>query len=152
MEKVFITNRPSQTRKLGAVFAKEVLGRRDFSVGGGKRAIVIGLAGDLGSGKTTFLQGFARGLGIKEKILSPTFVLMKKFPINRERFFYHMDCYRIQKPKDILALNFKEIVADHRNVIVIEWADLIKKILPRGSVWIKFEFINNTKRKIAVLK
>ncbi len=74
----YITNSPSQTKKLGEKFAKEVLGIKPD-----KTAFVIGLKGELGGGKTCFLQGFAKGLGIKEKILSPTFVILKRFKITK---------------------------------------------------------------------
>ena len=134
------TTSPIQTKKMGEILAKEIL-RAQHS----KRARIIGLVGDLGGGKTTFLQGFARGLGIKEKITSPTFVIMKRF-----RNFYHIDCYRIKKPKELLDLGFKKIISDPQNIVAIEWADRIKKILPRGTIWINFEFIDSKTRKIVV--
>ena len=116
-------------------------------------AIVLGLQGDLGAGKTTFLQGFAKGLGIKEKILSPTFVIYKKFKINivpkNERsfifwhkYFYHFDCYRINKPEEILELGFREIVSNPKNIVAIEWSKRIKKLLPKNLILIKFRFID----------
>jgi len=113
----------------------------------------------LGGGKTTFLQGFAKKLGIKEKILSPTFVIMRKFKIrenscpNSCKFvgFYHIDCYRIEKPKEILDLGFREIIQDPQNIMAIEWAEKIKKILPKNTLWINFKFISQAKREITVI-
>ena len=105
--------------------------------------------GDLGGGKTTFLQGFARGLGIKERVLSPTFVLMRKFPIPK-RSFIHIDCYRIKKAGELLDLGFKELISDHRNIVAIEWSDRIKRIMPKSSLLIKFEFIDKATRKIVI--
>jgi len=136
---------------MGRKIAQEIL-KRPLD----KKAIVIGLIGDLGGGKTTFLQGFAKGLRIKNKILSPTFVLMKKFKIrenshsNSYKFatFYHLDCYRIKKPKEILGIGFEEIIKNPHNIVVIEWADRIKKILPKESLIIRFKFINQNTRKI----
>jgi len=151
----YLTTTPSQTKKLGEVLAKEIL-RTKIK----KTAFVIGLEGDLGGGKTTFLQGFARGLGVKQKILSPTFVILKKFKIPRKkavhyllsavRWFYHIDCYRIQKPKEILDLGFKEIISNPKNIVTIEWADRIRKILPKNSIILKLEFIGQNKRKIKI--
>ena len=136
-----------------------------------KGALVIGLEGDLGGGKTTFVQGFAKGLGIKEKILSPTFVILRRFRIpkkfqvsrfppatlersdgGRGRFheFYHIDCYRIEKPQELLDLGFKEIVSDPKNILIIEWAEKVKKILPKDTITLKFEFINEKTRKIVL--
>ncbi|MBZ9578169.1 tRNA (adenosine(37)-N6)-threonylcarbamoyltransferase complex ATPase subunit type 1 TsaE [Patescibacteria group bacterium] len=138
MKKENITSGPIQTKKLGEKFAKEILKKKSK-----KKAFVVGLEGELGGGKTTFLQGLAKGLGIKEKILSPTFVIMKK--ING---FYHIDCYRVERPKELLVLGFKEIISNPKNIIVIEWADRIRKIMPKDTLWIKFDFIDRRKRKI----
>ena len=140
MEREFISSSPAKTKKLGQKLAQEILKKKPE-----KRAFVIGLAGELGGGKTTFLQGFAKGLGIREKILSPTFVIMRRF-----NNFYHIDCYRIKKPKELLDLGFKEIISNPKNIIAIEWADKIKKILPKNTLWLKFEFINEKTRKITI--
>jgi len=160
----YLTVNPSQTRKLGEILAKEVLKTKPLR----EKAFVFGLEGGLGGGKTTFIQGFAKGLGIKNKILSPTFVIIKKFPISNKRArldprrgregrgrgvvqfsnFYHIDCYRIKKPKEVLALGFKEVISNPKNIVAIEWADHIRKILPKDALKLKFEFINQNKRKI----
>ena len=144
MKKEYLTHNSFQTKKLGEILAKEIL-KTPL-----KRNLIIGLEGDLGGGKTTFLQGFAKGLGIKEKILSPSFVLMKKFKINHRffKFFYHIDCYRFQKPKEILNLGIKNVFANPRNLVAIEWADRIQKIIPEKAVWIRFLFEDKNKRKI----
>ena len=141
----FITNSPRQTKKLGRQFAEKILKRKL-----GEKAFVIGLLGDLGGGKTAFLQGFAKGLGIKEKITSPTFVIMKKFGIKNPNFkiFCHIDCYRTKKAAEISDLGFKEIISSNRNIVAVEWADKIKKILPDDAAILKFEFINEKTRKI----
>jgi len=149
MKKNFLTISPAATRRVGQKLAQKILKDRIK-----EKAQVIGLIGDLGGGKTTFLQGFAKGLGIKEKVLSPTFIIVKKFqiPNSRSRLqnFYHIDCYRIKKPKELLNLNFKKIISDPQNIIAIEWADRIKKIMPPNTLWINFEFINNKTRKIVL--
>ena len=162
-----LSQSPSQTKKIGLILAKEILSMRIAQpspsargmrmrpckfLNQRKQAFVLGLIGDLGGGKTTFLKGFAKGLGIKEKILSPTFVIFKKFKVKSLNFkvFYHIDCYRISKPKEILNLGFKEIILDPKNIVAIEWADRIKKILPRGTLILKFDFLNQKKRKITL--
>ncbi len=170
------TENPTQTKKIGEILAKAILTphhfeknrhRRDkfsktkisfannkktLQSGGGKRALVLGLEGDLGGGKTTFLQGFAKGLGIKEKITSPTFVIIKRFYVPYSIFhdFYHIDCYRIRKPKEIFNLGLKEIISNPRNIVAIEWADRIKKILPKNVLFLKFGFVGKTSRKIII--
>jgi len=141
--KYLITNSPSQTKKFGEVLAKKILKTKSKKI-----SQILGLEGDLGGGKTTFLQGFAKGLGIKEKILSPTFVIIRKFKIPKT--FIHIDCYRIQKPKEILDLGFKEIVSDPKNIVAVEWADRIRKIMPKNTIWLRFEFKDKKKRKITI--
>jgi tRNA threonylcarbamoyladenosine biosynthesis protein TsaE len=142
MLKKIITNSAKETQKLGEKLAREIKSR--------KTAVVLCLQGDLGGGKTTFLQGFAKGLGIKEKILSPTFVILKHFKIESSEFedFYHIDCYRINKPEDILDLGLKEIILNPKNIIAIEWPERIFKILPESAIFIKFKFIDENKREI----
>lgn len=157
MSQEYLSISPIQTQALGKKLAKEIL--KSFS---SKRAVVVGLVGDLGGGKTTFLKGFAKGLGVKDKILSPTFVIMKRFQVSPARWsllprtqtrfnfqwFYHIDCYRIKNPKEILTLGFKEIISCPRNIVCIEWADKIKKLLPKNSLILKFKFVSENKRKI----
>jgi len=148
VNKNFLSISPFQTKKMGKKVAREIL---ESSLQ--KRAVVIGLVGDLGGGKTTFLKGFARELGIKQRILSPTFIIMRRFQLNNltiKQFnnFYHIDCYRIKKPKEILDLGFKEIISNPRNIVCIEWADKIKKILPKGTLLLKFSFEGKNKRRI----
>ena len=143
--KKFTTNSAKQTRELGKKIAGQIL-----DTVGEKTAIVLGLRGNLGGGKTTFLQGFAEGLGVKEKILSPTFNILKRFEVPGFRFnnFYHIDCYRLKNEKDILELGFKEMVSDPRNIVAIEWPEKIKKVLPKNAILMEFFFIDKNKRKI----
>ena len=140
MKKENITSSSVQTKKLGEKFAKEILTKKSK-----KKSFLIGLEGELGAGKTCFLQGFAKGLGIKERILSPTFVIMKKF-----NNFYHIDCYRIHKSKELLDLGFKEVISNPKNIIAVEWAEKIKEIMPKHTFWINFKFVDETIRKITI--
>jgi len=110
-----------------------------------KKALIIGLEGELGSGKTTFIKAVAKGLGIKRRLTSPSFVLMKKY-----RNFYHIDCYRIKNYKDILALDFQEIVSNPQNIILIEWAERIRKILPKDAIRIRFKILSERQRRVII--
>jgi len=105
-----------------------------------KGALVFALTGDLGSGKTTFVQGFLRGLGVKKRTTSPTFIIFRRFALSHLLFanLYHADAYRLKKAKDLSALGFKGILDDPKNIVLIEWAEKIKKILPKNTIWIKF--------------
>jgi tRNA threonylcarbamoyladenosine biosynthesis protein TsaE len=139
MGKTFLTNSYKETQKL----AKDIAKNLDFNV--------IGLRGDLGGGKTTFTQGFAQALGVKDKILSPTFVILKKFK-KTKGYLYHIDCYRLNNGKELLELGFDDIIKDKDNIVVLEWADLVDDILPKETIFIDFEFINENKRKIWIQK
>lgn len=145
MKEFFATKSGAQTQKLASGFAHQLLKSKPA-----KKAVIIGLIGDLGSGKTVFAQGFAKGLGVKECVVSPTFVLERIYKLKTKnyRLFIHIDAYRIEKPKEIMDLGFKDLVRDCRNIVLIEWADRVKSILPKNSVKIKFEHIDKNKRKI----
>ncbi|MCX6738043.1 MAG: tRNA (adenosine(37)-N6)-threonylcarbamoyltransferase complex ATPase subunit type 1 TsaE [Candidatus Parcubacteria bacterium] len=148
MEKRIQTNTHIKTQSLAEKIAKKCLKTGpDFK---NNIATIFAMRGDLGSGKTTFTQGFARGLGVVDKILSPTFVILKKFQIPNSEFqyLYHIDCYRIKQPREILNLGLKEIISDTKNIIVIEWADKIEKILPPQAKMIRFHFVNEKNREI----
>lgn len=141
MEKKYKTKSFKETQKLGVDF---VIQLRSEQAKKKNAATVITLQGDLGSGKTTFLQGFAKGLGIKEKILSPTFVIQKRFGN-----FYHIDCYRLKNYKDILELGWEKIIKNPKNIVAIEWPEKIKKLLPRNTILLKFKFIDEQTREIS---
>ena len=113
---------------------------------------VIALTGELGAGKTTFTQGFAEGLGIKDKIISPTFVLMRIHKIPKsEKFLYHIDLYRLEGREQFLGLGLEEIINDPNNIILIEWAEKAREILPNNTTWINIVQEGENERKITVL-
>ena len=126
-----------ETRSLGKDLALSFARK---STAGRKGAIVLGLRGDLGAGKTTFVQGFLEGLGSKKRALSPTFIIMRRHALRHEKFsnIFHIDAYRLKKAEDIAALELKDALANPKNIILIEWADRVKKLLPKGVVWLEF--------------
>ncbi|MBI4033950.1 MAG: tRNA (adenosine(37)-N6)-threonylcarbamoyltransferase complex ATPase subunit type 1 TsaE [Candidatus Brennerbacteria bacterium] len=128
-----LSSSPATTKKLAALLAKEISKYK------GKGALVIGLTGNLGSGKTTFIQGFARGLGISRRLLSPTFLIIRNYKLKAKnwKLLYHIDCYRLKKPQELVALDFKKITADPKNIVIVEWAEKTRRLLPKKMVWIK---------------
>jgi len=134
---------PKETQKIASKLAKRL-----------KKGEVLCLFGDLGGGKTTFVQGLAKGLDVEKKVTSPSFVLMRKYPISGHLVtsLYHIDCYRIKSYKEILDIGFNEILEDKNAVIAIEWADKVKEILPKERLDIKFEFVDEATRKIDLRK
>ena len=92
---------------------------------------LIGLTGELGAGKTTFVQGFANALGISQRVVSPTFVIMKTYPIVHPFFrrLVHIDAYRISS-SDLNALHFSELKKDPTIIILIEWSERLARLRP----------------------
>ncbi|MDD5605951.1 MAG: tRNA (adenosine(37)-N6)-threonylcarbamoyltransferase complex ATPase subunit type 1 TsaE [Patescibacteria group bacterium] len=140
----FITNSLAETHTLGEKMGKKLKGDE-----------TIALIGDLGAGKTAFVQGLAKGLGAKAAVTSPTFVLEKIYKGTGNRMLHHFDVYRIEG-EDVGSTGLLEIlgeVADpgesltRRGIVVIEWADKIKSVLPRDTIWIRIMHPSETKRE-----
>ena len=123
------------TQKVAENLVKKIL-----EAGPRNGAVVLGLVGDLGAGKTTFAQGFARALGVKEKITSPTFLIVKSYKLEVISFknFYHIDAYRLNSPQELLDLGLADLIKNPQNIILIEWADKVMGILPKNSIFIDF--------------
>ncbi|MEW5907876.1 MAG: tRNA (adenosine(37)-N6)-threonylcarbamoyltransferase complex ATPase subunit type 1 TsaE [Patescibacteria group bacterium] len=141
-----ISQSKNQTQKLAKQMAQKVIQQKT------QKAVLIGLSGELGGGKTTFVQGFAKALGIKKKVTSPTFVLMKclQLSIPSFAFLIHLDAYRIKKSKEILDLGWRKLIKNPQNIILVEWAEKIKKIFPKKYFWIKFSHLGPHKRLIDI--
>ncbi len=103
-----------------------------------KGALVFALTGDLGTGKTAFAKGFLRALGVRQKITSPTFVLMKRYALSAGRAAYHVDCYRLKNARELSVLGFRKILENKSAVVLVEWADKIKKVIPPDAVRLEF--------------
>lgn len=106
----------------------------------GRRAVIGGiyaLDGELGAGKTAFAQGFALGLGIMEHITSPTFTIINEYVNELGSKLYHFDVYRIEEPDEMYELGYEEYFYSGDGVCLVEWAELIKPLMPDDTVWIK---------------
>lgn len=137
-----------------AIFAEEIIKKLEDWSGKTKGALVMGLYGDLGSGKTTFTQYFGKLLGIDETMASPTFVIEKIYKIEdkSDKFDHliHIDAYRIESAKEIEMLGFRELLVNPRNIIMIEWPEKISEIMPAGHIKIRFEHADEFTRKINI--
>ncbi len=112
----------------------------------------IALFGDLGGGKTTLLQGLAQGLGIKERILSPTFIVSRDYPLKSGGRFYHFDWYRLENDNQVRALGITDLF-DKNNIIAIEWADRARSLLPKKRIEVYFGYEKReNERKITVIE
>ena len=110
---------------------------------------LLALSGELGSGKTCFTKGLAKGLGVSEEyqITSPTFTLINEYPARCK--LYHFDVYRLSGYSEFEDLGYEEYFAGD-GVVVIEWAEKIAKIIPRDSIFINFEYVDENRRKMIV--
>ncbi len=113
---------------------------------------VLALNGDLGTGKTTFAQGLALGLGITDIVNSPTYVIMKIYPSPHKHIkqLVHIDAYRLQSGTDLETIGVMEYFSQTNTIILIEWAQKIKSILPKSTVFIDFKTINSKQRLINI--
>jgi tRNA threonylcarbamoyladenosine biosynthesis protein TsaE len=113
-------------------------------------ATVLGLYGDLGSGKTTFTQALARAFGVTETVTSPTFILEKIYKLENQNFSHliHIDAYRFETSDELLKLGWKEITENKENLIVVEWPERVVGILPKNIQKIRFTFIDTETREI----
>jgi len=111
---------------------------------------VLALGGDLGAGKTTFVQGLAVGLGIVERVTSPSFVLMREYLGGRYPLM-HMDVYRLERMQEVVDLGYAESL-DHSNIVVVEWGDMVDPRLPKEHLAIQMRYGKSEKiRHISVM-
>jgi len=118
----------------------------------------LALTGELGSGKTAFVKGLAKALGIKQLVQSPTFLLMKCYPVgvvHRSSFIVrklcHVDAYRIKAERELIAIGLGEKLGDPQTVTAIEWADLVPDLIPKDAIKIKLEHGRNKTERIITL-
>ena len=140
--KIIISKSIEETRKL----VKSWFASLNKSKNG---ATIVGFYGNLGSGKTAFSQAVAKELGIKENVTSPTFVIKKFYDTNHKKFkkLIHIDAYRLNNGKELETLNFKELMSDKDNLILIEWIENVKEIIPSDHIKIYCEFVDETTRE-----
>lgn len=127
---------PAKTKQIARSLAAALLRARKPHA----HAAVYALSGDLGTGKTTFTQGFFRGLGVRGKITSPTFIFIRHYPFRRARFasLYHVDCYRVKEAREMNGMRFSKIMREPGALMLIEWPERIRKLLPKRTIWITF--------------
>jgi len=134
------SNSVQETKKFAKEISKKI-----------KQSQVVALKGDLGSGKTTFSQGFAKGLGIDQHVGSPTFKLVSEY-VGSSLNLYHVDCYRLNTLQEFLNLGGENLLLPDNGITLIEWADIIQELLPKGTIEIEFSRVkdNPNKRKLRI--
>lgn len=134
--KKIISHCPEETRKIGRDIAKRL-----------KKGDIIAIFGELGAGKTCLVQGIIQGLDIDDWASSPSFTLINeyygKFPV------YHLDLYRLKSMEEILALGIEEYLFGD-GVVIIEWANKIKDLIPPGAIEIDIFPLDENTREIII--
>ena len=134
----FISKSVEDTINFASEFAQNLTG-----------GTVITLSGDLGAGKTVFAKGIAKGLGITQTVVSPTFTIMCEYLGGRLKL-YHFDMYRLGSGVEAEEFGFSEYILDKTSVSLIEWAENVSSIIPQNAIKIKIEKIDENLRKITV--
>lgn len=142
-EQIVITGSELETEKFAANFAKD-----NIRMGGE----VIALHGDLGTGKTVFVRGLARGLGISQAVTSPTFTLIQEYRLDNGTFLFHLDLYRIPDANAAFAFGIDEYIGNSNAISVIEWAERIEELLPRKTIHIYIEHRGRHSRKFKITR
>lgn len=137
MTLILETATADQTGALGAQLARRLVA-----------GDALALAGDLGAGKTTFVQGLARGLGVTAPVTSPTFVLINRYRTPDGRALQHADCYRLQDaPLEMWDAGLGDLLSGD-DLVVIEWADRVPGLLPAEHLEIHFEYLDENRRRL----
>lgn len=106
---------------------------------------VVALQGELGAGKTTFVQGLARALGIRRPVTSPTFTLVSEYAGGALRLV-HMDLYRLRDPDDLLAIGFHDYLG-RGSLVAVEWPERAGDLLPTGTLWVTLALVSDPRTR-----
>jgi tRNA threonylcarbamoyladenosine biosynthesis protein TsaE len=129
---------PSELKKFAETLAKRYQ----------NRDATIGLVGPLGAGKTTFTKHFAACFGIK-KIKSPTFIVGSRYPTGKQ-LFYHYDFYRLSDIKQLIPLEFSEILSSKNRIVLIEWVDKFPELAAKCDLIITFKITGKNLRDVTI--
>lgn len=141
MDKTVTTNSFEETQKVGEEFSVLLKG-----------GDILCLKGDLGAGKTTFMQGLAKGLGVKQRIISPTFIIVRTYNISRKdsSHLYHIDLYRTESVADMESVGLQEILEQKDAIVAIEWAEKLGPLQPKKRWELRFTPLTGEQRKIEI--
>ena len=140
---IYISKNVKETNTIASEFALKLKPRE-----------TVLLFGELGAGKTTFVQAIAKALGIKDRILSPTFILHRSYQVQKLdiKYLNHIDLYRIEDPQEIQMLGIAEFLEEPRSITLIEWAQRLKKFKLKNGYKIYFKYLEDDKREITIIK
>ncbi len=131
----FFSRSPDHTRRLGMRLGQSL-----------QAGDIICLQGDLGAGKTTFVQGIAQGWGSVDSVSSPTFILVNMYRDSKQKRLFHMDAYRLDSAPEAEELDLDTMLAE--GALIIEWPERMEKLIPEERLWVQLEYINDEEREM----
>lgn len=111
---------------------------------------IVCFYGEMGAGKTTIIQSVAKFLGVEGRVLSPTFILLRRHRILNKGFFYHADLYRLNGVDEVGTLGIEEIWQNPNNLVMIEWPEIIENLLPQPRLEVRIKKISENEREITI--
>ncbi|CAN5196602.1 tRNA (adenosine(37)-N6)-threonylcarbamoyltransferase complex ATPase subunit type 1 TsaE [soil metagenome] len=141
---MIVSHTVDQTKQIAKALALELKGGE-----------LITLRGDLGSGKTTFAQGLAESLGVKVRVNSPTFLVLKEYETDTNspvKKIVHGDLYRLQSEQERECIGLLELLKQKDNLVILEWPEKMGSLLPKKRIEVDFEYVNEEERKIIITK
>ncbi len=144
-----ITKSAEETERIGEIFGASYLKEKENVT----LPHLILCIGELGSGKTTFVRAVAKGLGITTRLLSPTYIIVRRYIISKlskESFLYHLDLYRVQKDQDAESIGIHEMLNDSRSITVIEWPERTSRLLLLPRIECRFSTLEDNKHEVTI--
>lgn len=131
------THSAPETELVGEVLAAEL-----------KPGDLIAFTGGMGAGKTAFVRGLAKGLGVRGEVSSPTYAIVNEYRGNPP--LYHFDMYRIGSEEDLYTTGFYDYLDSQNSILAVEWSENITEYLPKNTIWVAIEIQSDTDRKIQI--
>ena len=143
----YISKGLKDTAKIAADLAHKIQKKKP-----GKKAVFIALEGELGAGKTTFAKAFAKALGVRQRLTSPTFVILKSYKLKAVNYnlLCHIDAYPLKDHTELIPIGIKELFADPQAIILLEWPERVAKILPKDALTIHIDHIDSHSRRFTI--
>jgi len=133
----FLSKSPEQTREMGTRLGRAL-----------QAGDVICLQGDLGAGKTTFVQGIAQGWGSQDAVSSPTFILVNVYRRTDGAQLFHLDTYRLESVPEAEELDLETMLA--QGALIVEWPERLGNLIPKERLWINFDHVNESERRMRI--
>lgn len=131
----FLSRSPEQTRRIGARLGAAL-----------QAGDVVCLQGDLGAGKTTFVQGIAEGWGSRDAVSSPTFIIVNVYRGTNGNQLFHLDAYRLESTLEAEELDLNAMLA--QGPLLIEWPERMERLIPSDRLWVSLEHVHEEERKM----